>query len=41
MGVNYLIVVGVLKSWEDAEEMQDIITTSTVAHRFRNLIKRK
>jgi len=40
-GSNNLIVVGVLKSWEDAQEMQDIIATSTVAHRFSTLIKRK
>jgi hypothetical protein len=41
MGTNNLIVVGVLTSWEDAQEMRDIIATSTVGCRFRKLIKRK
>lgn len=40
-GVNDLIIVGVQKSCEEAEEIQDIMVISIVAHRFRNLIIRK
>jgi hypothetical protein len=41
MEAKNLIVVGVLTSWEDAQEMRDIIATSTVGCRFRKLIKKK
>ena len=41
MGANSMIVVGVLTSWEDAQEMRDIIATSTVGCRFRKLNKKK
>ena len=41
MGNNNLIVVGVVTSWEDAEEIRDIIATSAVGYRFSKLVKRK